>query len=144
MGNAVVLGRPVAARVAVEAARALNHLAHFVEQRDRSRATIGNGIKRTGCKKIDLGRRRRRDRHAYRHTNQDNCGHGPKGELAVHASTPLVKGSVLTLLPVSARQALATAGASAGTPGSPTPVGSAADLMIDTSISGISLILSGR
>lgn len=53
---------------------------------------------------------------------------------------PRVKGRVWIGVPVRARQAFATAGASGGTPGSPTPVGSALEAMISTAISGISFM----
>lgn len=45
-----------------------------------------------------------------------------------------------TARPVSRRQALATAGPTGGTPGSPTPVGGSADSTIATSTAGISWI----
>ena len=57
---------------------------------------------------------------------------------AHHAFSGWAKGNRVTTLPVSLRQALATAGAIGGRPGSPMPVGFSVDLMIATSTSGIS------
>ena len=46
-------------------------------------------------------------------------------------------------LPVAAKMALEIAGATAGTPGSPTPVGDAPDSTMCTSIFGMSFIRKG-
>ena len=55
-----------------------------------------------------------------------------------------VNGSVNTRWPVSFDQALATAGAIGGMPGSPMPVGFSVDGTMCTSTSGISLMRSTR
>jgi hypothetical protein len=60
-----------------------------------------------------------------------------------HFKLSLTMGKVRTRLPVAAKTTLQTAGAAAGRPGSPNPVGGAADLTKWTSISrGESFILN--
>src|SRR6185369_13789051 len=53
-----------------------------------------------------------------------------------HFKLPSIIGSVRTRMPVAAKIALHTAGAAAGRPGSPRPVGGASDLMKCTSANG--------
>ena len=53
-----------------------------------------------------------------------------------HCRLSPANGSVRMRLPVAAKMALQTAGAAAGNPGSPKPVGAAADLMKCTSTTG--------
>ena len=55
----------------------------------------------------------------------NNCKRDPHDHFK---SSPMI-GSVRTRLPVAAKMALHTAGAAAGSPGSPSPVGGATDLM---------------
>ena len=43
--HVVALERPIGARMAIDAARALDDLVHFAEQRDRTRILIGNAGK---------------------------------------------------------------------------------------------------
>lgn len=72
-----------------------------------------------------------------------------RGGLGVPAVYPLFNaiprrnGSRRTRLPVSAKYALATAGAIGGTPGSPTPIGAADERTMCRSMLGMSSIRSG-
>jgi hypothetical protein len=61
-----------------------------------------------------------------------------------HAVSPVGNGSTWMRFPVAAKMALATAGPTGATPGSPTPVGGSADGTMWTSTLGISFIRSTR
>jgi NAD(P)-dependent dehydrogenase (short-subunit alcohol dehydrogenase family) len=85
---------------------------------------------------LETARRRRRPRRdGGEVAGKDGFRPGEHRRLR---QAPRTKGSCETRSRVSRRQALATAGAIGGTPGSPTPRGSSFDATIATSTSGMS------
>ena len=62
----------------------------------------------------------------------------------LHATPALENGSTWMRLPVAANMALATAGPTGATPGSPTPLGGSVDGTMCTSTFGISLMRKTR
>jgi hypothetical protein len=136
----VGLRRAIAHRMAVEAARALDHLADFGEQGDRTRFRIfdpGKGRDRleTGGRLRFCGAHADRSEHERGRSGQDE---------ETRAHTRFTIGSWVGRARPSFASALAMAGPQGGTPGSPIPVGAAVELRIVTSTSGISMILSDR
>src|ERR1700733_4076160 len=86
--------------------------------------------------------------HVRRHEEcqHDDCCNGPHDGVryARHATPGRGNGSTWIRLPVAAKMALATAGPTGATPGSPTPVGAAFDGTIYTSTVGISFMRRTR
>ena len=138
------LQRPVAGGVAVHAAGMQQHLTRLLEERGGTGALVGDagelgsGPERGGF----LGLRAVRDGGGRR----EHDARGEPNDIAeLHERAPHAvgsgrKGRLRTGSPVSARQALATAGPIGGTPGSPTPVGFSVERITSTTTSGISLM----
>src|SRR5258706_1607136 len=119
---AVELQGRVPGDVAVLAARVLEDLAHGLEG-----GQAGRGI-RLWRRLIARGR-------------SEHDGQGRERGGGPHAS---LSGSRRSLCPVAAKTAFATAGATGGTPGSPTPLGRSVLGTMCTSTTGISWRRSGR
>ncbi len=129
----VALRRAVAGWMTIHASRAFDDLADLAEDRGRARGSVVDRLK--------VGGRAQRVRHGGA-SRRDSQREGEDGDS--HAKPPLPNGNRVAITPVSARHALATAGAVGGTPGSPTPVGAASDLTMTTSTAGISAMRSDR
>jgi hypothetical protein len=124
------------------------HLAGFLEQGDRPRPRVGNLGEGGGRAQFAAGRCRRlgdargsaSERHGeHRKDERDPCCRAHRN----HAF-PWTIGSRRGRGTPRRAIALATAGATGGRPGSPTPVGGSDDGTITTSTSGISWIRSER
>src|ERR1700729_3029392 len=74
----------------------------------------------------------------------NNRCEGPENRMLFHAAPDFGNGSMWMRLPVAAKMALATAGPTGATPGSPTPVGGAVEGTMYTSTLGISFMRSTR
>src|SRR4029453_14981613 len=125
------------------AARVLQHSAGFGEQRDRALGALPDPRERVRAAQPGGGLRVGRARAVA----PAQGGGGQRGDQedglwrACHHDRAVArpeKGRRRTGRPSSASQALATAGAIGGTPGSPAPVGGAADGTMCTSTRGIS------
>src|SRR5206468_1617382 len=103
------------------------------EPLDRHAALSWHGL---GQRRAAMGLRRRRSRRLQPQRSAS--------DREDQAFVPFFarSGSERTRSPVSPYNALATAGASGGTPGSPTPVGASCDATMCTSTFGISLMRS--
>src|SRR4029077_8063980 len=143
--------RPLARRMAIHAARMLQDLARFLEQRDGPRLGIGNpseALRRTqfgrqlrpiGCRRLTGGPL---DRGAS--DNHEHCPGAVQDGGFAHHTKPRTIGSWRGRLWPRRASALPTAGPIGGTTGLPTPVGFSLERKIVTSTSGISWMRSER
>lgn len=138
----IALTRTLGRRMAVEAARVLEHLSDLAEQRERARLPVGNAGETIG-RAQGYGSLRRRGLSVCRgYSGQAEAGcHGdPVKKVQSHQPAPFTIGNELGRSRPRRARALATAGPIGGTPGSPTPDGASAEGTIRTSTAGISLI----
>ena len=151
MGMLVLaLQRTVGCRVAVHAPRMRDDLAGFLEQGDGTvlvTLDFGEIAQRPqgfGCRRLGAGLGVDAAGDQGRQCREEGDG------LEVHLFAPHAfgtkreKGRSRMRWPVSLAQALPTAGAIGGTPGSPTPVGFSSDGTMNTSTFGISLMRKTR
>jgi len=117
---------PVAVRMAVQTARMSEHLSRFAEESGGARRRIADGSKFAGGPKREplIGMHRGCDDDAEENGEEWRAR---RHIVRVPTDRSRAKGSRRTRCPVSWKNALATAGAIGGTPGSPTPVGASPD-----------------
>ena len=132
----------VVARMAVHAARMRQHARHLGEDHRRALGLVLDGVEVRDLGQIRPERGERPEREGRPEGRaRDQAGQHQRP----HQTAPVGRIGRRRGVPCpSARQALATAGATGGTPGSPTPVGDSALSTIETSTCGISPIRSIR
>src|SRR5439155_12268875 len=150
VGITVALRRAIAVRVTVQAPWVLQHFARLDEERRGARGRVPDPRERArGAQRAA----RLRTRHQWRERGRGAHEHGGARDheadarchaVLVPAAASRANGRRRTRCPVRWTSAFATAGASGGRPGSPTPVGAAPDGTMCTSTAGISAIRNGR
>jgi hypothetical protein len=143
----ISLARAVARGMTVHAARMLQHLAGFLDQRSRTRVAIGNAGKVGGRAQVASSGLRTWLRLCVLPRDGQGRSHQSCGEnrdTFVHHTVPRTIGKRRGRPRPRRAMAFATAGPMGGTPGSPTPVGFSVEGRIVTSTSGISWMRNER
>src|SRR5207253_2098802 len=139
----------IAGRVAVHTPGMLQDLACLYEERLGALAGVGDALegarrpeRRVLTRHRGIGDQPRREAECRQYVTGGSLPN--RHRFLLRQAVSRAKGKRRTRRPVRWNRALATAGAIGGTPGSPTPVGAAADGTMWTSTAGICSMRSGR